>query len=95
MGIGGSVLQLGGFDVGLLMILMVVIIFLLIVLIVPNIKILKEYERAVIFRLGRISGTKGPGIVFLLPFLDRAVKVDLRETFFEIRRQLCITGNKL
>jgi regulator of protease activity HflC (stomatin/prohibitin superfamily) len=73
------------------MILMVVILFLLLVLIVPNIKILKEYERAVIFRRGKVYGTKGPGIVFLLPFLDRAVKVDLRETFFEIRRQLCIT----
>ncbi|MEM2145581.1 MAG: SPFH domain-containing protein [Candidatus Jordarchaeaceae archaeon] len=91
MDIGGFVLQLGGFDIGILTILMVVIIFLLIILIVPNIKILREYERSVILRLGRVYGTKGPGIIFLLPFLDRAIKVDLREKFFEIRRQLCIT----
>lgn len=93
MDVGGFILQLGGFDIGILMILVVVMIFILLILIVPNIKILKEYERAVIFRLGRVAGTKGPGIVFLLPLLDRAVKVDLRETFFEIRRQLCITGD--
>ncbi|MGQ9719796.1 MAG: SPFH domain-containing protein [Candidatus Jordarchaeum sp.] len=81
-----------GMDIGTLMIVLVVVIFILLILIVPNIKILKEYERAVIFRLGRIAGTKGPGIVFLIPIIDRAVKVDLRENYFEIRRQLCITA---
>lgn len=83
---------MNGMDIGTLMIILVAIIFLLLILIVPNIKVLKEYERAVIFRLGRVSGTKGPGIVFLVPILDRAVKVDLRENYFEIRRQLCITA---
>ncbi len=82
-----------GADYGTLIILMVVVIFILLALIVPNIRILKEYERAVIFRLGRVAGTKGPGIVFLLPLIDRAVKVDLRENYFEIRRQMCITGD--
>ncbi|MEM2983666.1 MAG: SPFH domain-containing protein [Candidatus Jordarchaeaceae archaeon] len=82
-----------GADYGTLVILMVVIVFILLALIVPNIKILREYERAVIFRLGRVAGTKGPGIVFLLPLIDRAVKVDLRENYFEIRRQMCITGD--
>lgn len=83
---------MNGMDIGTLMIILVAIIFLLLILIVPNIKILKEYERAVIFRLGRVSGTKGPGIVFLVPIIDRAVKADLRENYFEIRRQLCITA---
>ncbi len=83
---------MNGMDIGTLMIILVAIIFLLLILIVPNIKVLKEYERAVIFRLGRVSGTKGPGIVFLVPIIDRAVKVDLRENYFEIRRQLCITA---
>ncbi|MHA1607597.1 MAG: SPFH domain-containing protein [Candidatus Freyarchaeota archaeon] len=66
-------------------------IFILILFILPNIKILKEYERAVVFRLGRLIGAKGPGIVFLIPLIDRAVKVDLREAFIEIRGQRCIT----
>ncbi|MFB0563176.1 MAG: SPFH domain-containing protein [Candidatus Lokiarchaeia archaeon] len=83
---------MNGMDIGTLMIILVAIIFLLLILIVPNIKVLKEYERAVIFRLGRVSGTKGPGIVFLIPIMDRAIKVDLRENYFEIRRQLCITA---
>ncbi|MHA1580119.1 MAG: SPFH domain-containing protein [Candidatus Freyarchaeota archaeon] len=82
-----------GIDVGTLMILIVVITFILLALILPNIKILKEYERAVVFRLGRLLGAKGPGIIFLIPIIDRAVKVDLRENYFEIRRQMCITGD--
>lgn len=93
MGIGGFVLQLGSIDIGTLMILMLVAVFILLIVIVRNVRILKEYERAVIFRLGKVAGNKGPGIVFLLPGLDRSIKVDLRETFFEIRRQLCITGD--
>lgn len=68
----------------------IVILFFL-VFILPNIKILKEYERAVIFRLGRLIGVKGPGIVILLPVIDRAVKVDLREVFIEVKGQKCIT----
>jgi regulator of protease activity HflC (stomatin/prohibitin superfamily) len=80
-------------DIGTLIILAAIAIFILIIIIAPNIRVLKEYERAVIFRLGKVTGTKGPGIVFLLPALDRPVKVDLRETFFEIKKQLCITGD--
>ncbi|MEM1885565.1 MAG: SPFH domain-containing protein, partial [Candidatus Jordarchaeales archaeon] len=67
----------------------VILVFLIFVL--PNIKILKEYERAVIFRLGRLIGVKGPGIIFLLPIIDRAAKVDLREVFIEVKGQKCIT----
>lgn len=55
------------------------------------IKIVREYQRLVVFRLGRSVGAKGPGVIFLLPFLDRAVLVDLREQFLEIPRQTCIT----
>ncbi|MHA1361464.1 MAG: SPFH domain-containing protein, partial [Candidatus Freyarchaeota archaeon] len=74
-----------GMDIGTLMILIVIITFILLALILPNIRILKEYERAVVFRLGRLLGAKGPGIIFLIPIIDRAVKVDLRENYFEIR----------
>jgi len=54
-------------------------------------KIVREYQRLVVFRLGRSVGAKGPGIIFLIPFVDRAVLVDLREQFLEIPRQTCIT----
>ncbi len=55
------------------------------------IKIVREYQRLVVFRLGRSQGKKGPGVVFLWPVIDRAVWVDLREFFLEIPSQTCIT----
>jgi regulator of protease activity HflC (stomatin/prohibitin superfamily) len=55
------------------------------------IKIVREYQRLVVFRLGRSIGRRGPGIVWLWPFIDRAVWVDLRELFLEIPAQTCIT----
>jgi regulator of protease activity HflC (stomatin/prohibitin superfamily) len=70
-----------------------VIIFL--VLIVPllylAIKIVREYQRLVVFRLGRCIGAKGPGLVLLIPFIDQPVWVDLRELFLEVPKQTCIT----
>jgi regulator of protease activity HflC (stomatin/prohibitin superfamily) len=56
-----------------------------------SIKIAREYQRYVVFRLGRSLGQKGPGVVFLFPITDRAVLVDLREAFLEIPAQTCIT----
>jgi regulator of protease activity HflC (stomatin/prohibitin superfamily) len=55
------------------------------------IKIVREYQRLVVFRLGRSIGQKGPGVVFLIPLVDRPVLVDLREQFLEIPHQTCIT----
>ncbi len=67
-------------------------VFIVAFLILPAaIKIVREYQRLVVFRLGRSIGKKGPGLVFLIPFVDRAVWVDLRETFLEIPAQTCIT----
>ena len=63
----------------------------LLVILLSMIRVVREYERLVVFRLGRALGTKGPGLVFLLPFIDKAVKVDLREQFMEIPHQVCIT----
>ncbi len=61
-------------------------------LLVPQaVKIVREYQRLVVFRLGRLLGVKGPGLTFLIPFVDRAVWVDLREFFLEIPRQDSIT----
>ena len=55
------------------------------------IRVVPEYNRLVVFRLGRCVGTKGPGIVLLIPVIDRAVKVDLREQVREIPHQTSIT----
>ena len=55
------------------------------------IRIVPEYQRLVVFRLGRCVGTKGPGIVLLIPVVDRAVKVDLREQIREVPHQTSIT----
>ncbi|TAK24905.1 MAG: SPFH/Band 7/PHB domain protein [Chloroflexota bacterium] len=53
--------------------------------------IVREYERLVVFRLGRSTGSSGPGLVLLIPIVDRAVRVDLREQFLQIPHQTCIT----
>ena len=55
------------------------------------IKIVPEYQRLVVFRLGRSVGDKGPGLIWLIPFVDRAVRVDLREQVREIPHQTSIT----
>src|ERR687886_970907 len=60
-----------------------------------SIRILREYERAVVFRLGRLIGQKGPGIVLLIPIVDRMVRVDLRTVTFDIPPQDLITRDNL
>jgi regulator of protease activity HflC (stomatin/prohibitin superfamily) len=55
------------------------------------IRIVREYQRIVLFRLGRCVGTRGPGIIFLVPFIDRPMIVDLRELYLEIPHQTAIT----
>jgi regulator of protease activity HflC (stomatin/prohibitin superfamily) len=65
---------------------------LLVVLILATaLRIVQEYERLVVFRLGRCVGERGPGLVLLIPFIDRGVKVDLREQVREIPHQTSIT----
>ena len=61
------------------------------VFIAQAIRIVPEYQRLVVFRLGRSIGAKGPGIIFLIPIVDRAVKVDLREQVREVPHQTSIT----
>jgi len=68
-----------------------VALLVLMILIAMAIKIVREYERLVVFRLGRVLAIKGPGIVFLIPLVDRAVSVDLRELYLEIPHQSAIT----
>ncbi len=67
------------------------VILIGIVFLSSAIRIVSEYQRLVVFRLGRCVGEKGPGIVLLIPFIDRAVRVDLREQVREIPQQTSIT----
>jgi len=73
--------------------LIIGIIFLLIILsiILSHLKVIPEYKRLVLFRLGKLIGIRGPGIVFLVPIIDRGVEVDLREFVLDIPPQTCIT----
>jgi regulator of protease activity HflC (stomatin/prohibitin superfamily) len=66
-------------------------IFIAIVIITSAIKIVPEFQRLVVFRLGRCIGDRGPGLVFIIPFVDRALRVDLREQVREIPHQTSIT----
>src|SRR5512144_1809108 len=59
------------------------------------IRIVPEYRRLIVFRLGRSIGQKGPGLVLLIPIVDTAVSVDLREQVREIPHQVCITKDNV
>src|SRR2546426_9856107 len=68
-----------------------VVLFLIAIYLSFAIKIVREYQRIVLFRLGRCVGTRGPGFTLILPPVDRATWVDLRELYLEIPRQTAIT----
>jgi len=74
-----------------MVILFVILLIFVVVFLVSAIRIVPEYQRLVIFRLGRMIGQKGPGLVIVIPIIDRPVRVDLRELFLEIPHQTCIT----
>ena len=77
---------------------LIVVIFILlavIVLIAAAIRIVPEYERGVVFRLGRVIGAKGPGLFLLIPFVDRMVKVDLRTITLDVPSQEAITSDNV
>jgi regulator of protease activity HflC (stomatin/prohibitin superfamily) len=77
--------------------LAIVVVFVVIVLpiIGAAVKIVQEYERGVIFRLGRLVGAKGPGLFLILPFVDRMVKIDLRVVTLEIPPQEVISRDNV
>ena len=66
-------------------------IALILALAIMAIRIVPEYQRLVVFRLGRLLGERGPGLVLLIPFIDRPVRVDFRETYFDVPPQTTIT----
>lgn len=70
-------------------------LILLVILIISGIKILKEYERGVVFRLGRMVGARGPGIVYIIPGIEKMVKMDLRTVTMDIPPQDVITRDNV
>jgi len=68
-----------------------VVAIIIIALLAATIKVIREYERLVVFRLGRLIGARGPGVVFIIPIINRFNKIDLRERYLEVPHQTCIT----
>jgi regulator of protease activity HflC (stomatin/prohibitin superfamily) len=81
--------------IGLLGSLGFFVAFLFIIVLVNSIRIVREYERLVVFRLGRVLGEKGPGLVLLIPIIDRAVKVGLRTVTMDVPPQDIITKDNV
>lgn len=73
------------------LILIVGIAIFVIIILAAAIRIVNEYERGVIFRLGRFVGVRGPGFILLIPFVERMVKIDLRVVTMDVPTQECIT----
>jgi regulator of protease activity HflC (stomatin/prohibitin superfamily) len=72
----------------------IIVVFAIIVLF-ASIKVVQEYERGVVFRLGRLAGVRGPGLILLIPFLERMQKVDLRTVTMDIPAQEVITKDNV
>jgi regulator of protease activity HflC (stomatin/prohibitin superfamily) len=72
-----------------------VIVVVILIIIPMAVKIVTEYERGVIFRLGRLVGAKGPGLFLIIPFIDRMVKVDLRVVTMDVPSQEVITKDNV
>ncbi len=75
--------------------LLVFLIVVGIIVLMASIRIVTEYERGVIFRLGRLIGAKGPGLFFLIPIVDKMVKVSLRTVNFDVQPQEVITKDNV
>ncbi len=73
----------------------VVLAFLAVILLANAVRVLREYERGVVFRLGRLLGAKGPGLVLLIPVIDKMVRVDLRTITLNIPPQEVITRDNV
>jgi regulator of protease activity HflC (stomatin/prohibitin superfamily) len=72
-----------------------VLVFFGIILLASSIRVLREYERGVIFRLGRLLAQKGPGLIFLIPIIDKMVRVDLRTVTLNVPPQEVITRDNV
>jgi regulator of protease activity HflC (stomatin/prohibitin superfamily) len=72
-----------------------VLIVIIVMILASAIRVLREYERAVVFRLGRLVGEKGPGLIFLIPIVDRMVRVSLRVVAMDVAPQDIITKDNV
>ena len=72
-----------------------IVILLGIIFVLSGLKVLNEYERAVVFRLGRLMNYRGPGVIFIIPILERQIRVDLRTVTLEIPAQDVITKDNV
>jgi regulator of protease activity HflC (stomatin/prohibitin superfamily) len=70
-----------------------IVLLIVVIILALSVRIVPEYRRLVVFRLGRSLGAMGPGLVFLIPFVDRGTLVDLREDYFDVPQQTCITAD--
>lgn len=73
----------------------IIVIVALLALLSAAVRILREYERGVVFRLGRLLSAKGPGVVFLIPLVDRMVRIDLRLVTVDVPRQELMTRDNV
>src|SRR6202030_4206429 len=71
------------------------LIILAIIIFPQAVRILREYERGVIFRLGKLQGAKGPGIIFLIPIVDKMVRMDLRVVTIDVPKQEIMTKDNV
>ncbi len=92
--ISSTVVLQAGPSVGLLLSYMIVAVLVLTIL-SSAIKVVREYERGVIFRLGRLIGAKGPGLFLIVPVADKFVKIDLRTVAFDVSKQRVITRDNV
>ena len=74
-------------------IVIALLLLLVVTVLAMAVRIVPEYRRMVVFRLGRCVGPRGPGLIFLIPFVDKGRVVDLREVFFDVPPQTCITAD--
>src|SRR3954451_21509962 len=75
--------------------IVVVLLFIALIAAAASVRVLREYERGVIFRLGRLIATKGPGLILLIPMIDRMERVDLRTVTLNIPPQEVITRDNV
>ena len=80
---------------GVAIAIVVVLIILLVLLLASGVRVLREYERGVIFRLGRLIAQKGPGLIFLIPIVDRMVRIDLRTVTLTVPPQEVISRDNV
>lgn len=82
--------------IGLIEIVLILVVLIIVIpLLNASIKIIREYERAVVFRLGRLIGAKGPGLILVIPFVDNLMKVDLRVVTVDVPKQEIITRDNV